>query len=152
MRFSSPGDLPSSTAFLRRRWQSGMPLSCARRLLSSWQRMQLSRSLQPRWGREFTALTSSYPRKVVNNQSWIGESWTGLCTSSCSRCWHAGVLSNASSPRIGLKRSTWRMLTFRFRSFCDTDRSYGLRSRVGHGSTGSSPSGSPCLPVPLRRS
>ncbi len=47
-RFSSPGDLPSSTAFSRRRWQSGTPLSCARRLLSSWQRMQSSRSLQPR--------------------------------------------------------------------------------------------------------
>ncbi len=41
-------DLPSSTAFSRRRWQSGTPLSCARRLLSSWQRMQSSRSLQPR--------------------------------------------------------------------------------------------------------
>ncbi len=47
-RFSSPGDLPSSAAFSRRRWQSGTPLSCARRLLSSWQRMQSSRSLQPR--------------------------------------------------------------------------------------------------------
>ncbi len=47
-RFSSPADLPSSTAFSRRRWQSGTPLSCARRLLSSWQRMQSSRSLQPR--------------------------------------------------------------------------------------------------------
>ncbi len=47
-RFSSPGDLPSSTAFSRRWWQSGTPLSCARRLLSSWQRMQSSRSLQPR--------------------------------------------------------------------------------------------------------
>ncbi len=47
-RFSSPGDLPSPTAFSRRRWQSGTPLSCARRLLSSWQRMQSSRSLQPR--------------------------------------------------------------------------------------------------------
>ncbi len=34
-RFSSPGDHPSSTAFSRLRWQSGMPLSCARRLLSS---------------------------------------------------------------------------------------------------------------------
>ncbi len=35
-----------------------------------------------------------------------------------------------------------------FRSFCDTDRSYGLRSSVGHGSTGSSPWAlpvSPCL-------
>ncbi len=77
-RFSSPGDLPSSTAFSRLRWQSGTPLSCVRRLLSSWQRMQSSRSLQPRWGRGFTALTSSYPRKVVNNQSWISESRTGL--------------------------------------------------------------------------
>ncbi len=39
MGFSSPGDLPSSTAFSRLRWQSSTPLSCARRLLSSWQRM-----------------------------------------------------------------------------------------------------------------
>ncbi len=46
--FSSPGDLPSSTPFSRRRWQSGTLLSCARGLLSSWQRMQSSRSLQPR--------------------------------------------------------------------------------------------------------
>ncbi len=113
MRFSSPGDLPSSTAFSRCQWQSGTPLSCARRLLSSWQRMQSSRSLQPRGGRGFTALTSSYPRKVVAfNQSWICEFWTGLYTSS--RCGRAGALSNASSPRIGFQRSTWRMLTFMF--------------------------------------
>ncbi len=117
-RFSSPGDLPSSTAFSRRWWQSGTPLSCARRLLSSWQRMQSSRSLQPRWGRGFTALTSSYPRKVVAfGQSWISESWTGLYTSSRSRCWRTGAWSNAFSPRIGLQRSTWRTLTFTFRSF-----------------------------------
>ncbi len=151
-QFSSPGDLPSSTAFSRLRWQPGMPLSCVRRLLSSWQRMQSSWSLQPRSGRGFTALTSSYPRKVVTDPSWIGESWTGLCTSSRSRCWRAGAWSNASSPRIGLQRSTWRTLPFMFRSFCDTDRSYGLRSKVGHSSRGSSPSGSPCLPVPLWRS
>ncbi len=117
-RFSSPSNLQSSKAFLRRRWQSGTPLSCARRLLSSWQRMQSSRSLQPRWGRGFTALTSSYPRKVVAfGQSWICESWTGLCTSSRSRCWRTGAWSNAFSPRIGLQRSTWRTLTFTFRSF-----------------------------------
>ncbi len=74
-RFSSPGDLASSTAFSRHQWQSGTPLSCARRLLSYWQRMQSSRSLQPRRGRGFTALTSSYPRKVVAfGQSWICES------------------------------------------------------------------------------
>ncbi len=47
-RFSLPGDLPSSAAFLRLRWQLGTLLSCARRLLSSWQMMQSSRSLQPR--------------------------------------------------------------------------------------------------------
>ncbi len=151
-RFSSPDDLPSSTAFSRRRWQSGTPLSCAMRLLCSWQRMQSSRSLQPRWGRGFTALTSSYPRKVVAfGQSWICESLTGLCTSSRSRCWRTGAWSNAFSPRIGLQRSTWRTLTFMFRSFRDTDRFYGLRSKFGHGSTGSSPSGSPCLPVCSRR-
>ncbi len=32
-------------------------------------------------------------------------------TQAPSRCGHAGALSNASSPRIGLQRSTWRMLT-----------------------------------------
>ncbi len=47
--------------------------------------------------------------------------------------------------------ATWRTLTFTFWSFRDTDHFYGLRSRVGHGSTGSSPSGSPCLPVCSRR-
>ncbi len=42
------------------------------RLLSSWQRTQSSRSLQPRGGRGFTALTSSYPRNVVAfDQSWF---------------------------------------------------------------------------------
>ncbi len=102
--FSSPGNLPSSTAFSRLRWKSRTPLLCARRLLSSWQRVQSSRSLQPRWGSGFTALTSSYPRKVVvTDQSWIGKSWTGLCTSPGRRCWRAGALSNTPSPRIGLQ-------------------------------------------------
>ncbi len=92
--------------------------------------MQSSRSLQPRWGRGFTALSSSYPRKVVAfGQSWICESWTGLCTSSRSRCWRTGAWSNAFSPRIGLQRSTWRTLTLAFRSFRDTDR-HGRQYRV----------------------
>ncbi len=80
------------------------------------------------------------------------DSWTGPCTGSRLRCWRTGAWSNAYSPGIGLQWSTWRMLTFMFRSFRDTDRSYGLRPRVGHGSTGSSPSGSPCPPVSSRRS
>ncbi len=40
-RFSSPRDLASSVTFLRLRWQPGMLLSCDRKSLSSWQRMQL---------------------------------------------------------------------------------------------------------------
>ncbi len=77
----------------------------------------------PRWGRGFTALTSSYPRKMVAfGQSWICESWTRLYTSSHLRCWRTGAWSNAFSPRIGLQRSTWRMLTFTFRSFRDTEK------------------------------
>ncbi len=56
------------------------------------------------------------------------------------------------APGLACSDRLERMLTFMFRSFCDTDRSYGLRSRVRHGSTGSSSSGSPCLPVPLLRS
>ncbi len=83
---------------------------------------------------------------VAFGQSCICESWTGLCTSSRSRCRCTGTWSNAFSPRIGFQRSTWRTLTFTFRSFRDTDRFYGLRSKVGHGSTRSSPSGTPCLP------
>ncbi len=152
--FSSPGDLPSSTAFSRRRWQSGTPLSCARGdcCPPGKGRNRASPSSRDEAG-GFTALTSSYPRKVVAfGQSWICKSWTRLYTSSRLRCWCTGAWSNAFSPRIGLQRSTWRTLTFTFRSFHDTDRFYGLRSKDGHGSTGSSPSGSPCLPVRSRRS
>ncbi len=56
------------------------------------------------------------------------------------------------APGLACSDRLERMLTFMFRSFCDTDRSYGLHSRVRLGSTGSSSSGSPCLPVPLQRS
>ncbi len=52
-------------------------------------------------------------------------------TSSRSRCWCTGAWSNAFSPRIGLQRSTWRTLTFTFRSFCDTDRSTVCVRRSG---------------------
>ncbi len=45
------------------------------------------------------------------------DSWTGPCTGSRLRCWRTGAWSNAYSPGIGLQRSTWRMLTFMFRSF-----------------------------------
>ncbi len=53
------------------------------------------------------------PKKLLAfDQSWICKFWTGLCTSSRSRCGRAGALSNASSPRIGLQRSTWRMKVY----------------------------------------
>ncbi len=34
------------------------------------------------------------------------ESWTGLCTSSRSRCWRTSAWSKHSAPGIGLQRST----------------------------------------------
>ncbi len=93
------------------------------------------------------------PRKAVAfGQSWICESRIGPFSSSHSRCWRRSSSSDASNPRIGLQRSTWRILTFMSRFALDTGRSFGLRLRVGHGSTGSSPSGFPCLLVSLRKS
>ncbi len=87
MRLSSPGDLPSSAALSRLRWQSETHLSCAKRLLSYWKRRQLSRSIQLRWGRGFTVLTSTYLRKAVAfGQSWVYESQIGPFSSSHSRC------------------------------------------------------------------
>ncbi len=98
---------------------------------------------------------ASQPVSLAHAHNRLGhaiqfESWTGLYTSSHSRCWCTGAWSNAFNP-IGLQRSTRRMLIFTLQSFHDTERSYGLRSKVWHGSTGSSPSGSPCLPVCSRR-
>ncbi len=123
MWFSLPGDLPSSAAFSRLRWQSEMPRSCARGLLSSWQKMQLNRSLQLRWGRGFLQ-PFIVPRKAVAfGQSWICKSWIGPFTSSRSRCWRRGASSDASYPRIGLQWSTWRMLAFMSRFSLDADRS-----------------------------
>ncbi len=58
---------------------------------------------------------------------------TQMCILRCIQCqgWFAA---------IDLKDA------FKSRFFLDTGRSYGLRSRVGHGSTRSSPSGCPCSP------
>ncbi len=106
-RFGSPGNPPGSAAFSR---QLEMPLSCTRRLLSYWRKMQSSLSLQLRWSLGFTALTSSRPKKAVAfGQSWICES--GPSQAPCSRCWRRSASSDASSPRIGLQQSTWRTLT-----------------------------------------
>ncbi len=43
---------------------------------------------------------------VGYGQSWTCESWTGLCTSSRSRCKRKNAFSSASVPEIGLQRST----------------------------------------------
>ncbi len=122
-RFSSPGDLPSSAAFSRLRCSSECLLSCARRLLSSWQGCNRagpsSRDeagvLQPLFHRtQGRRWYSTNPGLRLLNRALPG---------SRLRCWRTGAWSNAYSPGIGLQRLTWRMLTFMFRSFHDTDRS-----------------------------
>ncbi len=140
-RFSSPVDLPSSTAFSRLRWQSE-----TREEISVFLAKDKIEPVPPAKMRQ-----GFYrPYFIVPKKS--GGLQTNPGSGSLEPGFAQAPLSNASSPRIGLQRSTWRMLTFMFRSFRDTDRSYGLHLRVGHGSTGSSPSGSPCVPVSLRRS
>ncbi len=57
----------------------------------------------------------------------------------------------ASVPKIGLQRSTWRTRTSTCRSFRATGHSCGLRSKDGHISTRSCPSGCPCRPVSSRK-
>ncbi len=127
-------------------WQSETPLFCAWILLSCWRRMQSSLSLQLRWSRGFTALTSLCQIKSGGLRP-ILDLWvlnralhklpfkmlTQMCILRCIQCqgWFAAV---------DLKDA------FKSRFFLDTGRSYGLRSRVGHGSTRSSPSGCPCSP------
>ncbi len=146
--FSSPGDASSSAAFSRRRWQRGTLLSCARRLLSSWQRMQSCRSLQPRWEMR----QGFYSPYFIVPKKGSGF-WPILDLRVLNRALHRLPFKMLTHKRmITCIRSTWRMCTFMFRSFCDTDRSYGLRLRVGHDSRVSSPSSSPCLPVSSRRS
>ncbi len=87
MRFSLAVPLPSSGAFGSPLCWTKMPLSCVQRSRSCWRRTRYSRSLQPRWGQDFTALTSSYPRKAVGyDQSWTCAFWTGTFTSSRSGC------------------------------------------------------------------
>ncbi len=151
-RFSSPGDLPSSAAFSRLRWQLGMLLSCARRLLSSWQGCNragpssrdeagvlqplLHRTQERRWSstnpglRLLNRALHRLPFKMLTHRRMI------KCIQP--RDWFAA---------IDLKDAYFHVSILpRHRPF------YGLRPRVGRGSTGSSPSGSPCPPVSSRRS
>ncbi len=92
----------------------------------------------------FTALTSSYPRNVVAFvQSLICEFWTGLYTSSRSRCGRSGRIIKCIQPKdwfaaIDLKDAYFHVsILLRRRP-----------SKVGHGSTGSCHLGltlSPCV-------
>ncbi len=89
--------------------------------------------------------TSWYPRKAVGyDQSWICASWTGPFISFLSRCSHRSASSDASVPKIGLQQSTRRTCTPMCRSFHATGHSCRLRSKDGHISTRSCPSGCPC--------
>ncbi len=105
-------------------------------------------------------LHSTAPSQVCRLSLWChshgvcgcGKYWIRPFSTSHSRCWCRSTSSDASSPRFGLQRSTWRTLAFMSRFFLDEGHFYGLCSRVGQGSTGSSPSGSPCPLLSLRKS
>ncbi len=87
-------------------------------------RMQSSRSPPAEMKQGFYSPYFIVPKKDGGLRPILDcDSWTGPCTGSRLRCWRTGAWSNAYSPGIGLQRSTWRMLTFMFRSFRDTDRS-----------------------------
>ncbi len=72
-------------------------------------------------------------------------------TGSRSKCSHRNASFGASVPKIGLQRSTRRTRTSTCRSFCATGHSCSLRSKDGHISTKSCPSGCPCRPVSSRK-
>ncbi len=150
--FSSPGDLPKFNGVL----ETSVAVRNAPVLREEIAVLLAKDAIEPVPPAEMRqGFYSPYfivPRKVVAfGQSWICKSWTGLCTSSRSRCWRTGAWSNAFTPGLVCSDRPEGRLLSTFRSFRDTDRFYGLRSKVGHGSTGSSPSGSPCLPVCSRR-
>ncbi len=151
-RFSSPGDLPSSAAFSRLRWQLGMLLSCARRLLSSWQGCNRagpsSRDeagvLQPLFHRtQERRWSSTNPGLRLLNRALHRLPFKMLTHRRMIKC----IQPRDWFAAIDLKDAYFHVSILpRNRPF------YGLRPRVGHGSTGSSPSGSPCPPVSSRRS
>ncbi len=151
-RFSSPGDLPSSAAFSRLRWQLGMLLSCARRLLSSWQGCNRagpsSRDeagvLQPLFHRtQERRWSSTNPGLRLLNRALHRLPFKMLTHRRMIKC----IQPRDWFAAIDLKDAYFHVSILpRHRPF------YGLRPRVGHGSTGSSPSGSPCPPVSSRRS
>ncbi len=115
-------------------------------------RMQSSRSLQPRWSRGFTALISSYPRKtVVFDQSWIATPEPGPARLPFKMLTHRRMIK-CIQPRDWFAAIDLKDAYFHVSILPRHRPLYGLRPRVGHGSTGSSPSGSPCPPVSSRRS
>ncbi len=123
-----------------------------RESLSYWRRTWWNRSLQPIWRQGFSALTSLCPRKAVsNNQSLVFAFWTGPFINLLSRCSRRRASLDASVPEMGLQRLTWRTRTSMCRSFRATGHSCGLRSKDGHISTRSCPSGCPFHPVCSRR-
>ncbi len=143
---------PSSTAFSRRQWQSGTPL-CLTRDCCPLAKDAIEPVPPAEMRQGFYSTYFIVPKKG-------GGLWPILDLRVSNRALHKlpfkmlthRRMIKCIQPQDWFQRSTWRTLTFTFRSFRDTDRSYGLRSKVGHGSTGSSPSGYPCLPMCSQRS
>ncbi len=116
-RFNLPGDLPSSMAFSRCRWQSrNAPV--LREEIAVLLAKDAIEPVPPAKKRQgFYSPYFIVPKKGGGLRPILDLPYT----SSRSRCWRTSAWSNASSPRIGLQRSTWRSLTFTFRSFRNTD-------------------------------
>ncbi len=152
-RFSSPGDLPSSTAFSRRRWKTESPClargdccppgkGCNRAGPSSRDEAGVLQTLlyrtQERWWPSTNPGSASLepgftqaPVQDADAQAhYQMHSAPGLVCSDRPE----GCLLSCFDPS-----ATQTVPTV-------------FRLNVGHGSTGSSPSGSPCLPVCSQRS
>ncbi len=145
------GVLPSSGASTSQQWRQLMPMSCEGiAVLLAKDVMKPVRL--PIWRQGFSALTSLCPRKVVGyDQSWVCTYWTGPFINLLSRCSRRSASSDAAVPEIGLQRLTWRTRTSMCWSFRATGQSCGLRSKDGHISTRSCPSGCPYRPMSSRK-
>ncbi len=152
-RFSSPRRPPSSTAFSRRRWQSERPCLCCRGDCCP----PAKDAIEPVPPAEMRQGFYS-PYFIVHKKGGLPSAnpgsaslEPGFAQASRSRSDAQAHDQTAFSPRDWFAAIDLKDAYFHVRSFRDTDRFYGLRSKVGHGITGSSPSGSPCLPVCSRR-
>ncbi len=143
MRFSSPGVLPSSETSTSQQWRQLMLISCEGNHCSTGE------------GCDETGPSSRYEAGFFSPYIIVPKKSSGLRPILGLRIlnWAFHKLPfkmltqkrifGCIRPEIGLKWSTWRTRTSMCRSFRATGHSCGLRSKDGHISTTSCPSGCP---------